>query len=531
MATAIRRAISTPATQTERDDPRQVKNAAGGYVFQVNDRSRLERFLILGTDGGTYYVSEKDLTKQNLTAIDDIIVRDPEMAMGVIRDVSTTGRAYQNTAAIYAAARVICSCGEALKPQARQLVNAVCRTSTHVFEFCGFIDNMGGWGPAKRNALRAWYESKKPESLKYQAVKYRGGRYGWTHRDVLRTVHPVGLDQRTGDFMLGKNVVQGSLPGDIIDGFMLVQSARNLDDVLAALASCPELPWETVPTQYLREPEIWTTLFYNGQLKGQALLRNIRRMDEIGCFNDLIFARDVAEALVDPVMVGGTRLHPIQYLNAMGANGLLDSPRDGFSWERLGNVKKMASGPVVDALEEGMYVAFGSVSDPQRYLLGVDVSASMTWAGPAGLKNVTCAQAAAVMAMVTARANKASMIRGFSTTFKDLGITGRTSLKSAFEKVEKNAFGGTDCSLPMKWARKNSIAVDKFVIYTDNETWAGRTHVHRELKEYRQTMGTPAKLIVVGMTATRGSIADSDDHGTLDVVGFDASTPRIIAEF
>ena len=48
---------------------RQVKNNAGGLVYNVDNITRLERFLILGTVGGTYYAKERDLTKDNLDAM------------------------------------------------------------------------------------------------------------------------------------------------------------------------------------------------------------------------------------------------------------------------------------------------------------------------------------------------------------------------------------------------------------------------------------------------------------------------------
>ena len=66
---------------------------------------------------------------------------------------------------------------------------------------------------------------------------------------------------------------------------------------------------------------------------------------------------------------------------------------------------------------------------------------------------------------------------------------------------------------------------------TDNETWAGKIHPVEALRDYRKTMGIPAKLVVVGMTSTGFSIADPDDGGMLDVVGFDAAAPAVIADF
>ena len=64
-----------------------------------------------------------------------------------------------------------------------------------------------------------------------------------------------------------------------------------------------------------------------------------------------------------------------------------------------------------------------------------------------------------------------------------------------------------------------------------NETWAGAIHPVEALRTYRARTGIAAKLAVVGMTATGFTIADPDDAGTLDVVGFDAAAPALIAGF
>ena len=48
---------------------------------------------------------------------------------------------------------------------------------------------------------------------------------------------------------------------------------------------------------------------------------------------------------------------------------------------------------------------------------------------------------------------------------------------------------------------------------------------------YRRELSARAKLAVVGMTSTGFSIADPADLGTLDVVGFDAAAPALLADF
>jgi len=83
----------------------------------------------------------------------------------------------------------------------------------------------------------------------------------------------------------------------------------------------------------------------------------------------------------------------------------------------------------------------------------------------------------------------------------------------------------------MLWALEKGVKADAFVIYTDSETWYGDVHPVQALREYRRKIGIPAKLIVVGMCSNGFSIADPDDPGMLDVVGFDAAVPAVIVDF
>jgi 60 kDa SS-A/Ro ribonucleoprotein len=67
-------------------------------------------------------------------------------------------------------------------------------------------------------------------------------------------------------------------------------------------------------------------------------------------------------------------------------------------------------------------------------------------------------------------------------------------------------------------------------VYTDNETWRGKIHPAQALRRYREQTGIPARL-VVAMVANGFSIADPEDAGMLDVVGFDTATPAFMADF
>ncbi len=68
------------------------RNNAGGFSFTADMWTRLERFLILGSSGGTYYVSQNDLTKVNVDNVRACIAADGPRAVQTIRDISLAGR-------------------------------------------------------------------------------------------------------------------------------------------------------------------------------------------------------------------------------------------------------------------------------------------------------------------------------------------------------------------------------------------------------------------------------------------------------
>lgn len=514
----------------------EVKNNAGGFVFKVSDRDRLERFLILGTDGATYYVGSKTQVKDSVDFLRKVVKANESEVLDTIVAVSAGGRAYSNSPALFALAVVVTEGND--KARAKAVANDVIRTATHLFEFTEYLKALGGMGRAKRGILANWYESKAPESLAYQAVKYRQ-RNGYTHRDVFRIAHPKGVDTNVGNFILGKETLSVD-DHRILFYFKQMQAAKSEAEVLRILGEYDGLPWETIPTQFLKSPAVWKKIFYNGQLRGQALVRNVTRMARIGAFNDMVFAADYAAALADEEMIAKTRLHPINFLNAsvVFRDGQID--RNGYSWS-LGRRKDWTTnGKVADALDEGFHKAFKYVEPAgKRTLVAVDVSGSM--ASPALGLDLSCAQVSGAVAMTVARTEPYSEIRGFTTQNRysygrqseltDLGITGRTSLAVAMRNVQKNNFGGTDCALPMVWAEKNKVEIDTFVVITDNETWAGNIKPVQALKSYRDKMGIDARVAVMGVSGSDFTIADPRDRGMMDFVGFDSNAPRVLADF
>lgn len=517
--------------QSKAENELQIANNAGGFSFEVSPQQRLERFLILGTDGGTYYVKEAELTKQNMDWLVAQITLAGDGGLSILNtvvEVSQTGRAYRNSAAIFTLALLFKHAPTVLKLALISSFTKIVRTATHLYEFCGYIELMGAWGRAKRDAVASWFTSKEPGQLAYQAVKYRQ-RNGWTLRDAMRLSHPKGIDQNLGNFILGKDSEVSTIP--LIHGFTWAQAVATTEELLAVLGQNPELPWEALPTQFLKDTDIWKKLFYNGQISGQALVRNVTRLGRIGAFSDMVFAADYAARLADEEMISRTRLHPINYLNALITYTEGQVQRESSFWYGMNRKMDWTVAPTIrDALNEGFYTAFKFVEPTmKRTLLALDVSSSM--GAPALGIDLSCSQVSAAMAMTIARSEPYYDVMAFNTQFSKLDIAPSMSLNEAINNTKNATFGGTNCALPMVWALENKIAVDTFVVLTDSETWAGHIYPHVALTTYRDKMSIDAKLVVVGMTSTGFTIADPRDRGMLDIVGADANLPKVVAEF
>src|SRR5438876_11950670 len=167
----------------------QVPNSGGGYSWQVDDWTRFDRFLILGAEGGTYYITERDLVKQNHDAIVRCVKADGIRAVNRIVEISDSGRAPKNDPAIFALALVVTDGDAQAKAHAFANMGKVCRIGTHLFHFAEYVNALRGWGRGLRNAVGRWYVSREANDLALQAVKYQQ-RDGWSHGDLLRLAHP-----------------------------------------------------------------------------------------------------------------------------------------------------------------------------------------------------------------------------------------------------------------------------------------------------------------------------------------------------
>jgi hypothetical protein len=299
---------------------------------------------------------------------------------------------------------------------------------------------------------------------------------------------------------------------------------------LATMNTVRRVQREHLPTHLMSSPAIWTHLLKDMGLT--ALIRNLGKLSSIGVMASR--RQEIIAMLGNEKQIRDSKVHPFAVLVAMkvfskgaGELGSMTWPIDSY---------------IVTALSNTFIKSFGNIPKTgKRIMVALDVSGSMSGAFCAGSTSVSCRDGSVAMAMATVLAERDengnlspnTHVYSFTTVFKN--VTGAFStpgltLDQAIRGTN-DVFGGTDCALPMKHATDHNIPIDAFIVYTDSETYAPTVHPQVALEQYRKTMGIEAKLVVVGMASNCLSIADPKDKNTLNLAGFDTSTPTIMSMF
>jgi 60 kDa SS-A/Ro ribonucleoprotein len=543
--------IATPQTEPIPGRTDQVKNAAGGYVFAKDVWARLEDFLILGTTGGTYYVGEDKLTAENAGVLFQAIAEDGPRVVALLTEISTARppRAPKQRPALFALAAAYAKGDADTRQAAKTALAKVARTTDHLAQFFGYYKNLGGKATARgtaptvgrslRTALGSWFLNGSPDDVAFRACKAAQRKTpqgeAFSLRDVLRIAHPVA---DTGQRKVLFGWIAGNVSDDeardelpAVDRFLTAKAVTSVAEAVQVVTTA-RAPWEFLPDAMLREPAVWEALIETVGMT--ALIRNLARMTRIGTLKPMGEAtRRAVARLTDADALLRARIHPMDAWLAMRvyASGRSQpNPR--------ADVQTWAPVPaILDALEETYELAFGTVEPSgKRLLVAVDSSGSMSggWYGggvivggsPIGSPyEVGCA-----MAVMLARIEKGNVhVIDVDTTVHASKVTPRTNLREIASW--RPSGGGTDLSLPFTWAAHERFEADGFVIFTDNETWAGRSHPTQALAAYRRSVNPNARVVVAAMTAAGYSIGDPKDDGVLNVAGLDASLPLIVNGF
>lgn len=520
---------STPQTKAlPGREAEMVTNSAGGVTFQLDRWGYLDRFLILGSDKPSYYASAQKLTKDAAKNVIACIGVDGVRTVNRIVEISEGGRAPKNDPAVFALALCAVHGNEETIKAAYAALPKVCRIGTHLFQFVAALDELGKWNAAAKRGVANWYVNRKDDRLAVQLLKY-ASRDGWAHRDVLRLAHVKPLTEVQSNLFRyavkgADGMVEGMAVPQLVVDVERLKRGVDAKTAIKMIEANKDLTWEMLPTEMQREAAVWSALIPNMGMT--ALIRKLGQLTNVGVIKPLSSdLKVVIDKLTDAEAIKAGRVHPITILNAFNQYKVGHGDKGSLSWKPVQQV--------LDALNDAFYDSFNYVETTgQGHLIGVDCSGSMFGARVSGAPNLTAAEVAGVMALAVAKREPNYWIGGFNTKMGELKITPSMRLDKVLEVMRRFSWGGTDCALPMMHAMEHKMdGVDKFIVITDNETWAGRIQPVEALARYRSRYRKNAKLIVCGTSTTSFTIADPKDPGMLDIVGFDSAAPQLIQQF
>jgi len=536
----------TPQTQPI-PGKKMVEMESGGFAYKVDKWTQLDRFLILGTQGGTYYIGERELTVKNCDAVVACIKEDGVRLVNRVVEVSDQGLAPKNDPALFVLAMASAFGDEKTRAYAFEALDRVARIGTHLFQFCDFREAFAGWGRGMRSAVSNWYTRKEESRLAYQLLKYKQ-RNGWSHRDVLRLAHPKPQNETQN--ALFKYTTQGIEKMEVEERQFLPNQVKAYEEVayahqndqmnvesLIQYIQRDRLTREMIPTEYLNDRNVMAAML--NDMPMHALIRNLGNLTRIGVLAPLSDnSKYVADKLVVAEAIHRSRLHPFSILAASSVYGQGHGARGRGEWT--------PDQQIMNALEAAFYLSFQNVvPSGKKIVCGIDWSGSM--GGPRsysgrysyggyginGVPGMSPAYGAAAMALITNETEDQVHNVVFAGTIKDISLRKGMKLSEVMELTARGVGEGTDCALPLRYAMSSGMpAVDAFVLYTDSQSWRGPKHVSQVIDMYRQHYSHPTKLVVVQMTSNDYSVADAqDDPLSLNVIGFDTSAPKIISDF
>lgn len=412
-------------------------NKSGYAAYKMEDKEKLATMVLTSLFGEPKYYG--DNTNEMMQLAENMAVAEPEFVAKLACYARNEGNLRSVSHALTA---VIARHAPAYT---RRVVRKVVVRPDDITEIMACYQSL--YGKPFPNALKREVAEVIQRFNEYSLAKYNSGNKKIKFKDVLRITHPKPKTEKISTLF-----------------------NKVLNDEL-------ETPytWEVELSTHGNTREVWDELIASGQVGYMALLRNLRNIIRSGA--DLT---PVLEKIADPEQVKKSRQLPFRFYSAYHT---LKS--DGLMTPKIHKALESAICASIDNLDilEG------------RTLIAVDVSGSMSWSVSAK-SDVKCRDIASLMGAMSARMCESATVCYFDAAYwsddKGYKIVNYGKFDSVLATADANTFdgGGTDISLPLKWALNEDTSLvpfDRVIYFSDNESNSGLKSAQSLVNEYRNT--------------------------------------------
>jgi 60 kDa SS-A/Ro ribonucleoprotein len=460
------------------------RNEAGGRAYALPPKHALAQLAATGCFNGTFYASSGD----QLDTLRTLVAQVDDNAFLAKLAVYARERAFMKDMPV-ALVAVLSTRDTALMHQVFDRVidnGRVLRTLFQMVRSGQF--GRKGLSSSLQRAFQRWLNKASVEKLMSASIGNDPSL-----RDVLRLARPTPKDdaRRALFGWLTDKPVEKWLPAteaDLPEQVRQLTAYRQTNSSNAQVEILRELSvrWDLL-ADAAKSPTVWQAIAR--QMGPQALCMNLNtllRHEVFGKHADREFATYVAERIADADEVRRSRQFPYQYLAAY-LNAADEVPK-----------------VIKAALHKAAEFACGNVPVlPGPVIIGLDVSGSMGspitgHRGRGATSKMRCVDVAALFAAAILRRNPESIVIPFDQLAYEAKVDPGDTILSLAERLAKYGGGGTDCSLPLKFAnaalRKKRFA--GVVLVSDNESWisSGRHGSTAVMEQWQQFVANQVRL-------------------------------------
>jgi 60 kDa SS-A/Ro ribonucleoprotein len=389
-------------------------------------------------------------------------------------------------------------------------------------------------GTAPKRMVQRWLDGRTVAQLMNDAVGQSPSL-----ADIIKMVHPRPVNPEREAFygwLLGRTVAAESLP----------EPVRDYETFKAALATGDQgAPLPAVNFQRLTAlpltPAHWIEIARRAPW--QTLRMNLNTYARHGVFGEQPPASALRKALA---LVGlGVMEPPADLIQALAAR-LRDAETIRrarvFPFQLLATWRALDQRVPVElreALQDAMEIALENVPAlaGKVYVLP-DVSGSMgapvTGFRQGATSQVTCRDAAALIASAILRRNPSTEVIAFDDQIRPLALNPRDSVTTNTEVLARTGGGGTNTSLPLARLNARQARGDLVVYVSDNASWmdsrhAGATETLRQWEAFR-ARNPAARLVCLDLQPYASSQAVSRAD-ILNIGGFSDAVFEVLGRF
>lgn len=421
-----------------------VTNEAGGRAYALAPEAALAQLVMTGTLGHAFYTAAA-------TQLDELLAAANAVSPLYVAQIAVFARRHgymKDTPAVLLASLTLRDpdlCRRAFPlviDNGRMLRNFVQVLRAGVL-------GRKSLGSAPKRLVQQWLAGRSVAQLLNDAV----GRSP-SLADIIRMVHPRPADAE-------RAALYGWLIGRPVDAAALPAPVRELLACQAALAAGAPARLPEVNFQWLTALPLtaahWAEIARRASW--QTLRMNLNTWARHGVFAAPALTEELAARLRDPAAVRRARVFPYQLF---------------ATWRAL---DAAVPGPLREALQDALEVALENVPAlPGKVWVLADVSGSMT-APVTGYRRgattqVSCVDAAALIASAILRRNPTAEVLPFDTEARPLALNPRDSVLTNAGALAGLVGGGTALSAPLAWLNRRKARGDLVLYVSDNQSWA-----------------------------------------------------------